>query len=78
VPTWFGIPCRIGRARIWLTFVEGPGVYHEFGLLALFPRHDLQDAPPFVQLGTQFLLEYAGAVHLDCSSLSGDGRQRQC
>jgi hypothetical protein len=46
----------------------------EFSLLALFPRRDLEDAPPFVQLGTQFLLEHEAFVHLDCSSVTGGGR----
>jgi hypothetical protein len=74
VPTWFGILCRIGGVRLWLPILEEPGVYHEFGLLALFPQHDLEDAPPFVQLGTQFLLQHAGALYLDCSSPSVECR----
>jgi hypothetical protein len=74
VPTWFGVHCRIGRAGIWLPALDEPGTYQDFALLALFQRRDLDDAPPFVQLGTQFLLEYAAAVHLDCSSRAGEGR----
>jgi hypothetical protein len=74
VPTWFGVPCRIGRVKLWLAVEGAPGTYREFSLLALFPRGDLDDAPPFVQLGTQFLLENRAKLHLDCSSPSRGGR----
>jgi hypothetical protein len=74
VPTWFGIPCRIGRVTIWLSILEEPKLYREISLLALFPRHDLEDAPPFVQLGTQFLLENRGNLVLDCSLPPGTGQ----
>jgi hypothetical protein len=74
VPTWFGIPCRIGRVTMWLAVQEAAGPYREFSLLALFPRHDLEDAPPFIYLGTQFLLEYRAELRLDCSSPTAEGR----
>jgi hypothetical protein len=74
VPTWYGIPCRIGRVTLWLPIEENPGAYHQFSLLVLLPRDELEDAPPFVHLGTQFLLEYQAQVVLDSSSLSNTGR----
>ena len=74
IPTWFGIPCRIGRATIWLPVQAGPIPYREFSLLVLLPTQDLEDAPPFIHVGTQFLLEYKAKVQLDCSSIEGLGR----
>jgi hypothetical protein len=74
VPTWFGVPCRIGRVTVWLPTLEGPAPLRSFPLLALFPREDIEDAPPFVHLGTQFLLEHRAELHLDCSSPTGEGR----
>jgi hypothetical protein len=68
VPTWFGIACRVGRVRLWLPVHEEPGRYREFSLLVLLPRQDLEGAPPYIHLGTQFLLEYRARVVLDCSS----------
>lgn len=73
VPTWFGVGCRVGRVELWLPVEETPGQYRRFSLLALLPRHHLDDAPPFIHLGTQFLLEYRAHVRLDCSSVGGQG-----
>jgi hypothetical protein len=66
-PSWFGIPCSVGRVTVWLPVEENPGQHRDFPLLALLPRDDLADAPPFIHLGTQFLLEYRAQVTLDCS-----------
>jgi hypothetical protein len=74
VPTWFGIRCRIGRATLWLPIQEYPGQYRELSLLALLPRQDLEDAPPFILIGTQFLLEHEARIELDCSSVKSRGR----
>jgi hypothetical protein len=74
VPPWFGVPCRIGRVTLWLPVEETPGTYREFLLLALFPRREVEDGPPFIQLGTQFLLEYGAELHLDCSPPISEGR----
>jgi hypothetical protein len=71
IPTWFGSPCKVGRVKLWLAILEEIGPYREFSLLALFPRKDIEDAPPFVQLGTQFLLEYRAEFH---SSSKGEGK----
>jgi len=71
VPSWYGVPCRIGRVTIWLPILEGPAPLRPLPLLALFPREEVEDAPPFVLLGTQFLLEHRAELHVDCSSLAG-------
>jgi hypothetical protein len=73
-PTWFGVPCRIGGVTIWLPTLEGPAPLRSFPLLALFPRQDIEDAPPFVHLGTQFLLEHRAKLSLNASSPTGVGR----
>jgi hypothetical protein len=36
-----------------------------FSLVTLFPKQDVPDAPPFIQLGAQFLLEYRVQVVLN-------------
>jgi hypothetical protein len=74
VPAWFGIPCRIGRARIWLPIEENAGELREFEILVLLPKRELDEAPPFIHLGTQFLLEYHSQVVLDGSSPTTPGR----
>jgi hypothetical protein len=68
IPTWFGIVCRIGRVTVWLPVQENPGYYQAFSLLALLPTQELADAPPFIHLGAQFLLEYRVRVSIDGSS----------
>jgi hypothetical protein len=74
IPFWFGIPCRIGRAALWLPIQENPGEYREFSLLVLLPQRELKDAPPFIHLGTQSLLEYGAQVFIDGSSISLPGK----
>jgi hypothetical protein len=73
VPTWYGIACTVGRATIWLPVEETPGLYRDFSLLVLLPKRDLPDAPPFIHLGMQFLVEYGGQVTVDGSG-PGTGR----
>jgi hypothetical protein len=72
--TWFGVSCRVGRVALWLPIEENPGEYREFALLALLPKHDVEDAPPYIHLGMQFLLEQKGQVFLDCSTPAAEGR----
>ncbi len=67
VPTWLGIPCTIGRVTVWLPVEENPGQYRDFSLVVLLPKRDVDGAPPFIHLGTQFLLEYQAKVILDGS-----------
>jgi hypothetical protein len=40
-------------------------VFRNFSLLVLLPREELEGAPPFILLGTQFFLEYKARVLLD-------------
>ncbi len=68
VPTWFGMPCSIGRVRVWLPEEGGPTLFRDLSLLALVPNSDLPDAPPYIHLGAQFLLEYRARVFLDCTA----------
>ena len=74
VPAWYGVACRIGRVSLWLPIEENPGELREYSLLTLLPRQDLEDAPPYVQVGTQFLLEYKARVELDSSTVNAGGR----
>ncbi len=74
IPTWYGVACRIGRVSLWLPIEENPGELREFELLTLLPKQDLEDAPPYIQLGTQFLIEYRASVELDASTLNAGGR----
>jgi hypothetical protein len=50
---------------MWLPVQENPGQYRDFSLLALLARDELTDAPPFIHLGSQFLLEYGVQVLLN-------------
>lgn len=65
IPSWFGVPCRIGRVTIWLPIVENNGQLQSFSLLALFPQQELTDAPPYIHLGAQFFVEHQVQVVLD-------------
>jgi hypothetical protein len=74
VPSWYGVPCRLGRVALWLPVRENPGEYRPLSLLALLPKKDLEDAAPFVYLGAQFLVEHHVQVNLDCSSTTAFGQ----
>src|SRR3712207_260841 len=65
VPSWYDVPCGIGRVTLWLPIEQNLGQFRDFSLLALLPRDEVPDAPPFIHLGMQFLLEYRGQLHLD-------------
>jgi hypothetical protein len=72
IPTWYGQPCRIGRATLWLPAQEDGGLLHALSLLVLLPRQEPPDIPPFALLGTQFLLEHRARVILDSTVPGGD------
>ncbi|MCI0458967.1 MAG: hypothetical protein L0Z62_18570 [Gemmataceae bacterium] len=74
VPAWYGIACRIGRVSLWLPIEENPGELRELALLTLLPKQDLEAAPPYIQLGTQFLIEYNAQLALDASTLHAGGQ----
>src|SRR5262245_44899629 len=65
VPSWFGVPCRIGQSTVWLAVQETACHCGPFPILVLLPQRDLPGAPPFVFLGAQFLLEHQAQVFLD-------------
>ncbi len=65
--TWRGVPCRIGRVSLWVPSEETAGLLRELSLLALLPRHEVEEVPPYVLLGTQFLIEHRAQVVLDGS-----------
>jgi hypothetical protein len=67
-PDWFGVSCSFGRVRMWLPVEHQSPIYRDFSLLALLPKKDVADTPPFIFLGTQFLAEYDARVILDCTS----------
>jgi hypothetical protein len=75
VPDWHGIPCTVGRVRLWLP-VQGNLPHRLFSVLVLLPRQDPPEVLPYVYLGVQFLLEYEVTVTLDCSQPPGAGRFR--
>jgi hypothetical protein len=58
------IPCRIARATVWLPILEPLGSYRSLPILVLLPQEDLPDAPSFIHLGAQFLVEYHVQVFL--------------
>jgi hypothetical protein len=64
LPTWFGIPSSLARVTMWLPIEAPLPSLREFSLLALLPRDELTDAPPFIHLGSQFLVEYQGTLLL--------------
>jgi hypothetical protein len=72
--TWLGVPCHVGRVTMWLPSQETPGQMHPFSLLALFPKQDVPHAPPFIQLGMQFHLEYHVQVALNETGSGGGNR----
>lgn len=72
-PTWLGVSCHVGRVTLWLPIQEIAGRLHSFSLLALLPQQDVPDAPPYIQLGTQFLLEYHVQAVLD-GTTTGNSR----
>jgi hypothetical protein len=59
--------CHISQATL--------GVAHrDFSVLALLPKHDVADIPPYIFLGTQFLFEYRAELVLGCSAEIPAGR----
>jgi hypothetical protein len=67
IPSYQGITCRIGLATLWLAQQDNPGQYRSFSLLTLIPQTEPIDAPPFIHLGAQFLLQYQVQVSLDAN-----------
>jgi hypothetical protein len=59
---------------MWLPSQETPGQMRSFSVLTLFPKQDVPNAPPFIQLGVQFLLEYNVQVILNETGTGGGNR----
>jgi hypothetical protein len=57
---------------MWLPSQETPGQMRSFSLVSLFPKQDVPDAPAFIQLGMQFLLEYQVHVVLNETGTGGN------
>jgi hypothetical protein len=71
IPWWYGVPCSLVRVRLGL-FVVGSAVPRPFTLRALLPQRELDDVPPFLRLGAEFL--HANNVNVQLSSRSCEGR----
>jgi hypothetical protein len=72
VPSWDGIPCRLGQATVPLPIQENPGQFLDLPILVLLPQQDLPDAPPYVLLGVQFLIAHRAQLLLDTANPGHD------
>jgi hypothetical protein len=70
VPTWFGSPCTPIYVRIGLPVV-GQSIPRPFRLLALLPLQDVDDAPPLLRLGAEFLQATGANVELTANPCEG-------
>lgn len=61
--SWHGVPCQLVRVRIGLPVVGDPGL-RPFRLLALLPTSPVEDTPPLLRLGTEFLHANRATVRL--------------
>ncbi len=68
--SWLGIPCELVRLRIGLP-VLGSATPRPFRLLALLPTRDVEDMPPCIRLGTEFLQATRASVQLSSSPCEG-------
>jgi len=69
--SWFGAPCVLVRVRIGLPVVGNP-TPRPFSLLALLPLRRVRDTPPFLRLGTGFLVAHRATVRLTSSPARGE------
>jgi hypothetical protein len=68
--SWHGIPCALMRVRIGLPVLGSP-IPRPFKLLALLPIEDVEDVPPFIRLGAEFLQANRVTVQLSSSPCEG-------
>jgi hypothetical protein len=68
--SWCGIACRLVRVRIGLP-VAGSQTPRPFQLLALLPLGQVEDVPPFIRLGAEFLHANRASVELSSSPCAG-------
>ena len=69
--SWLGVPARLAWLGIGLPVV-GSDTLRPFRLLALLPLQDVEDVPPVIRLGAEFLHAHRADVHL--SAATGEGR----
>jgi hypothetical protein len=67
---WCGVPCGLIRVRVGLP-VLGVTTPRPFQLLALLPARDLDDTPPFIRLGAEFVYANRASVELLTSPFEG-------
>ncbi len=68
--SWCGAPCRLVRLRFGLPIL-GSLAARPFQLLALLPHRNVEDVPPFIRLGAEFLHANRASVHLSSSPCEG-------
>ena len=68
--SWCGVACRLVRVRIGLP-VAGSAAPRPFSLLALLPLGDVEDVPPFIRLGAEFLNVNRASVQLSSTPCEG-------
>ncbi len=67
---WCGVRCGLARLRIGLPVV-GSGPPRPFRLLALLPLRPIEDVPPFIRLGAEFLHANRASVQLSTAPCGG-------
>lgn len=67
---WWGVPCRFVRVRMRLP-VEGATIPRLFVLRALLPLREVEDVPPFIRLGGNFLHDNRARVELESDPWQG-------
>jgi hypothetical protein len=68
--SWCGVPCRLVRVRIGLPIL-GSLVARPFKLLALLAEREVEDTPPLLRLGAEFLHANRASVQLSASPCEG-------
>lgn len=59
------------KVRIGLPVIESP-TPRPFTLLALLPLRHVEDTPPFLRLGTEFLMTHRASVRLTTNPARGE------
>jgi hypothetical protein len=67
---WWGVPCRFVRVRMRLPVV-GTAIPRLFTLRALLPLSEVEDVPPLIRLGANFLHDTSARVELDSNPWQG-------
>jgi hypothetical protein len=67
---WWGVPCRFVRVRMRLPVV-GATMPRPFVLRALLPLREVEDVPPLIRLGGNFLYDNSAQMELDSNPWQG-------